>query len=421
MKITKKEYEERLEIIKMAVEEGANSKKEICEKTGYSLFVLNNTLDKFPSQAREIQNKMKKATKKKSCKTKGKKASQTRKVETIKETAKNEKGEKGEKGEKSKTSKEQIAVLDISMLNVENVIEILQDYMDKGIKIAVSNTTLYQINSNRERRNENGEKSIRAKRAADLLDFLQKRKEELKPILITGEQSMESLLLKCKELNNESDVAILTGSQIMDLTAWTFGISSKYFPKEVITPGNGKRKLEEKITIQMSIPTKDMQQDDINTDFNEKIATSTEIPAYVMQREDIESDFGEKLTLPTATSLFDIKKDIIKTLPETSFDENGDLYMENEFDLLQVKTYRGEEKDVSSKVKLEKGDLVFIAIRDDERLILEYYKIIETSIRNHAKRLYKKTIFSFEPAIYNINNSEFKKFAEKAAKKVFEK
>lgn len=377
-----KKYEERLELIEIAVKEGAKTKKEICEKTGYSPYVVNSTLKVFPRQAQEIQNEMKKATQK-SNKSKGRKTSQnSKKVAKQKETTRKENTKKSD----ATNSQEKIAVLDISMLNVENVIEILQQYMEEGVKIAVSNTTIYQINSNSERRNETtGEKTARAKRASELMNFLQKRKEELKPIWITGDPSREALLLACKEL--KGDVVVFTGSQLMDLTAWTFGVKSKYFPKEVTTFDNG-------------------------------LTTPMEIPTDVMQREEFDSDFNEKQTATMEIPSSDRWKDIIKTLPETRLDDNGDLYLYNEFALLQVKTYRGEEKDVSTKVKLEKGDLVFIAIGVDERLVLEYYKIIETSLRNHAKRLYKKTIYSFETST-TINNSEFKRFADKAIKKVF--
>lgn len=232
MRITKKEYEERLELIKMAVEEGAKSKKEICEKTGYSMFVVNNTLKEFTGDAKKIQTKMKKAATKKATQKKGSKSKGEKTVDTT-QKAENKETAKKEKQPQS-NNKEKIAVLDISMLNVKNVTEILDDYMKKETKIAVSNTTIYQISSNREKKNENGEKSARTKRAEELLDFLQKRKEQMKPILITGEQSMEALMLACKKLQNECDVIILSGNQIVDLIAWTFGIKSQYFPKEEI-------------------------------------------------------------------------------------------------------------------------------------------------------------------------------------------
>lgn len=395
MRITKKEYEERLELIKMAVEEGAKSKKEICEKTGYSMFVVNNTLKEFTGDAKKIQTKMKKAATKKATQKKGSKSKGEKTVDTT-QKAENKETAKKEKQPQS-NNKEKIAVLDISMLNVKNVTEILDDYMKKETKIAVSNTTIYQISSNREKKNENGEKSARTKRAEELLDFLQKRKEQMKPILITGEQSMEALMLACKKLQNECDVIILSGNQIVDLIAWTFGIKSQYFPKEEIyTCGCefSEQNSEETKTMPIESIPEVMQKDATVEDIAEE---SIEIPMF---RDNISS--------------------LIKTLPETSL-KGGKLYIYNEFELLQVKTYRGEEKDVSSIVELEKGDLVFIATKKQDCLILEYYRIEEISIRNHAKRLYRKTINSFDPTTHTINNPEFKRFADKAVKKVFGK
>lgn len=340
MRTSNEQNQERMEIIQKAVEEGAKTKKEICNKTGLSYYVVNKTLEKFPEQTHAIQ-------------------------ETFKSKSQNE-----NKETRKESTKNKLAVLDVTMLNVENVTSVLQKYMDAGIKIGLSNMTIIQIKANKERKNENGEKTEKAKRASTLIAFCCKQKAYMEPILITEQPyTQESLLRACKKRKEE--VILLTGSRTMELLAWTFGIKSKKYT----------------------------QKGDVFPEI----------------QNEAENNFAETMVN------FETERcrKFIKTLPHTSFlDER--LYLDNEFDLIEVKNREGTEKNTETRVELEPGDYVYIACKKRDNLLLEYFEIIRVATKEHAKRIYRKKIYSFEQTT-TINNQEFKKFADKAVQKFFER
>ena len=233
--VAKEDLMKRLEDIRLASED-CKTLAEVTEITGFSNFIINSLFKKFPEEAKEIRAKLEKnkGISKSRSKSRHKNTHQNTdtsvKGDVIPEAESQVEAEEEKKTnitaifaktDTAKSAESKVVMIDTSICHVENLFELLEEYVQNGYVLGVTDIVLDELDK-LAKRNTNNEHS---KLALTLLNIIMQNLASFKLFEAKEEKSHDDLIISTCDTNHTK---LLTADKVMFIKASLKGISAKY-------------------------------------------------------------------------------------------------------------------------------------------------------------------------------------------------